>query len=138
MSERLDTAARKLIKLREDHERKDAAAKKAKAAREEQEAIFSDLMDDLNHKSTGWLDLGEPYGVVNLIKPKPTIYARVIDKDVALESVKAAGRLEEMFDRAIRKAPANQWIRECLERGEELPDGFDFSDSSHIRIERKK
>ena len=96
-----------------------------------------DLMDDLNHKSSGWLDLGE-LGTINLSIPKPTVFARVIDKDVALQSVKNSGRLDEMFDRTIRKAPANQWIRECLERGEEIPDGFDFSSSRHIRVERKK
>lgn len=134
---RLDTAARKLLKLREDHERKDAAAKKALAERERQESVIMDLMDDLNQPSAK-LDLGEPYGTINLVKPKPTIYARVIDKDVALKSIKAAGRLDEMFDRTVRKGPANQWVRECLENGEELPDGFDYSESGSIRVERKK
>lgn len=134
---RLDTEARKLLRLREDHERKDAAAKKAAALREEQEHVVEELMEDLNQPSAR-LDLGEPYGEVTLILPKPTIYARVIDKDVALKSIEEAGMLDAMFDRTIRKAPANQWIRECLERGEELPDGFDYSKSTSVRVKRKK
>jgi hypothetical protein len=134
---RLDTEARKLLKLREDHERKDLIAKKAKDARETQERVVMDLLDDLNQTSAQ-LDLGGKYGKIGLVKPKPTIFARVVDKDVALKSVEDAGQLDAMFDRAIRKAPANQWIREHLERGEDLPDGFDYSTSEHIRVERKK
>jgi hypothetical protein len=134
---RLDTEARKLLDLREDHEKKDTAAKKAKQKREEQEAVVMELMDELNQPSA-MLNLGGKYGVWRATKPKPTIYARVIDKDVALASIAEAGRTEEMFDSEIRKAPANQWVRECLERGEELPDGFDFSESSHITMTRKK
>lgn len=134
---RLDTEARKLLKLREDHEAKDKAAKKAKQKREEQEEVVIELMEDLKQPSAS-VDLGGKYGTWRVTKPKPTIFARVIDKDVALESIQAAGRTEEMFDSTIRKAPANQWVRECLERGEDLPDGFDFSESSHITMTRKK
>lgn len=130
---RLDTEARKYVKLRQEAERKTLAAKKAEAALEAQKTVVLDLIDDLNQPSTV-LDLGADIGKIRLTKPKPTIYARVIDKDVALESVQKAGRLEEMFDSEIRKAPANQWIKECLERGEELPDGFDYSESTRLTL----
>jgi hypothetical protein len=134
---RLDTEARKLLDLRDDHEKKDKAAKKAKEKRAEQEELIMELMSDLNQPSVT-LTLGGKHGTIRLTKPKPTIYARVIDKDVALASVQEAGRLEEMFDSTIRKAPANQWIKECLENGEEIPAGFDFSESAHITVTRKK
>lgn len=134
---RLDTEARKLLRLRVDHEKKDAAAKAAKAKREEQEDRIYEMLEDLKQPSAT-LELGGKWGTIRLTRPKPTIYARIIDKDVALESLQAAGRLEEMFDSTIRKAPANQWIKELLEQGEELPPGFDYSTSKHITVTRKK
>ncbi|HWC64607.1 MAG TPA: hypothetical protein VG777_00890 [Thermoanaerobaculia bacterium] len=134
---RLDTETRKLLKLREDHERKDAAAKKAKAERETQEEVVMELMDDLNQTSAK-VDLGGDIGVIGVVLPKPTVFARVIDKDVALQSLRDLGMEEAMIDRTIRKAPANQLIRERLENKEDPPDGFDFSESASVRIERKK
>jgi hypothetical protein len=132
-AERLDTEARKYVKLRRASEKADAAAKAAKAKLEEQVEVVHELMEDLNQPSAV-LHLGGDIGDIRLTRPKPTIYSRVIDKDVALESIQKAGRLEEMFDSAIRKAPANQWIKECLERGEELPDGFDYSESQNLTL----
>lgn len=133
---RLDTEARKLLDLRAADEANQAAAKKSKEALDEQTGVVRELMEELNQPSAT-LDLGAGYGRIRLTHPKPTIYSRVIDKDVALASAQAAGRLEELFDSEIRKAPANQWIKECLERGEEIPDGFDFSESHRITVTRK-
>lgn len=130
---RLDTAARKYVTARQAAEKADAAAKKANEKLEEEKQAVMDLMEDLNQPSTV-LDLGGDIGKIRLTRPKPTIYSRVIDKDVALASIDAAGRTEEMFDFEIRKAPANQWIKECLERGEDLPDGFDYSASERITL----
>jgi hypothetical protein len=134
---RLDIEARKLLDLRRDHEEKDRAAKLAKEKRSEQEDIVYELMGDLNQPSTT-LELGEGYGTIRLTRPKPTLYSRIIDKDVALASIEEAGRTEEMFDFEIRKAPANQWIKELMENGEDLPPGFDYSESRRITVTRKK
>jgi hypothetical protein len=133
VSERLDTEARKYVMLRQDAERKKRASDKAEDELNAQKQIIMDLMEDLNQPSTV-IDLGGDIGKIRLTLPKPTVYARVIDKDVALESLQSAGRLEEMFDSTIRKAPANQWIKELLENGEELPPGFDFSESQRITL----
>lgn len=132
---RLDTEARKLLDLRRLDDEAQAKAKKTKKDREEQEQRIHDLLEETNQPSTT-LDLGPGYGRWSLQRRR-TIFSRVIDKDVALASVEAAGRKDEMFDRTIRKAPANQWLKECLERGEELPDGFDFSETKYITATRK-
>lgn len=130
---RLDTAARKYVIARRASEKADSEAKKKAEKLEEEKQAVMDLMEDLNQPSAV-VDLGGDIGKIRLTRPKPTIYSRVIDKDVALASIDAAGRTEEMFDFEIRKAPANQWIRECLERGEDLPDGFDYSASERITL----
>jgi hypothetical protein len=136
-TERLDVEARKLVDLRRDHEEKDRAAKKAKEKLDEQTERVYEMMGDLNQPSAK-LELGEGYGTIRLTRPKPTIYSRIIDKDVALASIEEAGRTEEMFDFEIRKAPANQWIKECMEQGAEIPAGFDYSESKRITVTRIK
>jgi len=136
-SDRLKDELRKVIALRREAQIAEAAASRAKQAVVEQERAIHDLMEAEGQKS-GTFDLGPGLHHVRVTRPKPTVYARVIDKDVALASIQDAGRMEEMFDSTIRKAPANQWVRECLENGEELPDGFDFSSSQNLTITIKK
>lgn len=133
MSDRLDSAARKYVKARRISEEDEAAAKKSKEKLEEEKAAVMDLMEDLNQPSTV-LDLGGDIGKIRLVLPKPTIFSRIIDKDVAMASVEAAGRTEEMLDFELRKAPANEWIKECLEHNQEIPDGFDYSESKRITL----
>lgn len=133
MSERLDTAAREYVKRRRKAEKLELDAGKAKEKLEEQKQVVMDLMDGLNQPSTV-LELGGDIGKIRLTLPKPTIYSRIIDKDVAMASVEAAGRTEEMLDFELRKGPANEWIKECMANGEEIPDGFDYSESHRITL----
>lgn len=133
MSDRLDTEARKYVKARRRHERISAEAAKAKAELDAQVEAIYELMDDLNQPSAV-LRLGEDIGDIRLTKPKPTIYGRIIDKDVAMRSLEDRGMTEEALDFEIRKAPVNEMIKECLERGEELPDGFDYSESHRLTL----
>jgi hypothetical protein len=130
---RLDTEARKYVRLRRDSEKKAAEAARAKEALDAQIEVIHELMDDLHQPSTV-LELGGDIGRIRLTKPKPTIYGRIIDKDVAIASLEALGMTEEALDFEIRKAPVNEMIKGCLERGEELPDGFDFSESKRLTL----
>lgn len=135
--ERLDTEARKLLDRREDNDKAQAVARKTKGAVVEQERVVFDLMKLLNQKTSGTLELGEGYGDVQLGR-RETIRSRIIDHDRALEALEAAALVDEMVRADIRRAPLNELVRTCLETGQALPEGVDFTRTPFIQVTRKK
>lgn len=133
VSDRLDSAARKYVKARRKAEKSEADAKRDAEKLEQEKQAVMDLMEDLNQPSTV-LDLGGDIGRIRLVLPKPTIYSRIIDKDVAIASLEELGLTEAALDFEIRKAPVNEMIKECIEHGQEIPDGFDYSESKRITL----
>lgn len=136
MAKVLKSEARKLLKLRDTAKKADTEAKRAKDARNAQERVVSDLLEDQDVKTTT-IDLGEPYGEWKVGRRKK-IFSRVFDLDKLLEALRAEGREEEAIKHDVRKAPLNELVRERLETGEPLPDGLDFSETPYIQMSKSK
>lgn len=135
MSERLDTEARQLIDRRLANDRAQKAAKLTKLRLDEQQELVHKLLEDANMKTAN-LELGEGYGTVQIGR-RETIRSRVFDMDKALAWLEENSRREEMTKDEVRKAPMNELVRECLETGQPLPDGVDFTTTKFIQVTRK-
>lgn len=133
----LTDEARKLLDLRRIADRAEAEFKKAEAKKDAQETRFWELLEDEDMSSFN-ADLGPGYGRFSLTRGR-TIYSRILDRDVAAEALKRLGREPaEIFRQEIQKAPANQLVKECLEHGQDIPDGFDYSETRYITATRRK
>lgn len=71
------------------------------------------------------------------IDRRSTIYSRVLDTDILLDSLENEGRVEEMTKPGFEKKRLNEFVRECLETGRPLPDGVDFYEKRYLRFSRK-
>ena len=73
------------------------------------------------------------YGIVRIVR-RNTIYSRVADLDVLLDSLEQEGRLDELTKPGIEKKRLNELVRECLETGTPIPEGADFYEKRYIQI----
>jgi hypothetical protein len=135
MSERLDTEARVLIDRRAANDKAQKAAKGTKLLLDEQQQLVHKLLEDLGMK-TATLELGTGYGTVQVGR-RQTIRSRVFDMEKALAWLSAHGRREEMTRDEVRKAPMNELVRECLETGQPLPEGVDYTTTPFVQVTRK-
>lgn len=136
MAQTLRTAARKLLKLRDEAAKAKKAKDKADEALAAQQRLVYDLMEGEGLPSVT-IDLGGKDGVVQLGR-RTKVFSRVFNLDKLIEALKAEGRLEEAIKSDVRKAPLNELVRERLETGEPLPEGLDFSQTPYIQVTRKK
>jgi len=145
LSERLDTAGRKLIDSR--RERDDLAAKAAQAEKRFRaiEAEFWQLLKEEHGKVKALdIDLGGDYGLVKFTR-RETIYAQIVDPEALAKSAREEGRDQEWIKQAdeaarksdFRQAPLNEHVREALEHDQDLPDGLSFRADRGITITRK-
>jgi hypothetical protein len=136
MARTLQTEARKLLKLRADNDKKQKAAKKSKVKLDAQQRVVYEMMEAEGQK-TVTLELGGEYGTISLGRRKKT-FARVLNIDELLASLRAEGREEETIKHDVRKAPLNELVKERLETGQPMPKGLDFSDTPYIQVTKKK
>lgn len=132
----LTTEARKLLDRRIANEAAQKIAKETKDALDKQQGVVHDMMEAAGDVSVT-KDLGPGYGRVQLGRRK-TIFGRVIDSEIALESLEKEGYGPEMAKTEIRKGPLNELIRTRLETGEALPAGVDFSETRYVQVTRRK
>lgn len=133
----LSAEAKKLLDLRRAADEAEAEYKKRAEKKQEQELHFWELLEDEGMSSFS-ADLGPGYGKFTLTRGR-TIYSRILDRDVAADALKRLGRSpEEIFRQDIRKAPANELVKECLEHGQDIPDGFDYSETKYITATKRK
>lgn len=129
------TMARRLVERKDQLELAKAAAKTAQEDFDKAQAEFWEMLDD-EAMPTVTLDLGEPYGRVQFQK-RQTIRSRIIDKDQAAESLRAAGQEYMLEPVGFRKRPLNQFVSECLRTGDKIPPGVGFSRTPFVTITRR-
>jgi hypothetical protein len=125
---------RQLKVLRESRDKAKAAADAAEAEYREWEAICWEKMENAGDTSTTKV---LPDGTKLQIVRRGTIYSRVLDNDVLLDSLEQEGRVEELTKPGFQKQRLNEYVRTCLESGVPLPDGLDFYERRYLTLTEK-
>lgn len=127
--------------LRSFYEKKDAHHRlkaESDAATNEYRAAEQDVLDKMDELGLKNLTVDLPgIGSVRFTKRKPTVYGRVTDLDAAMESFENSGRVDELFHPKVSASRLNEYVRECLEQGVELPPGVDFYERPGVTVSRK-
>jgi len=127
--------------LRSFYEKKDAHHRlkaESDAASNEYRAAEQDVLDKMDELGLKNLTVDLPgIGSVRFTKRKPTVYGRVTDIDAAMASFTDSGRSDELFQPKVSAARLNEYVRECLEQGVELPPGVDFYERPGVTVSRK-
>jgi hypothetical protein len=127
---------RRLAELREQRDTDKAALKNSENAYREYEAELLETVADSSLRGSVEFDFGGDLGVIRF-QPRGTIYGKVIDKAAALDSLEAEMLKEEMTSEAIEARRLNEYVRDLLERGEELPEGIGFYERKFFTITHK-
>lgn len=128
-------------RLMEARERNNLAAiekKKAGEAKAEAELAVYELLVDSDVVGEFSLDLGPPWGVQGFTHDS-TIYGRVLDKDLAVHSLRMTGHDDILVrEQSVAEGRLNEHVRDLLETGQPIPDGIDFNDRKRVKVSAKK
>lgn len=127
---------RRLAELREQRDIDKAALKSSENAYREYESELLETVADSSLRGSVEFDFGSDLGVIRF-QPRATIYGKVVDKSMALDSLEAELLREEMTSPAIEARRLNELVRDRLERGEELPDGIGYYERKFFTISHK-
>src|SRR5687768_2099250 len=121
----LESKFRRLAELREDRDIAKKTAETAEAEYREYEAELFVAIEDSSLRGTVEFDFGGDLGVIRF-QPRSTIYGRVIDKNAALDAFENEALVDEMVAPKFEARRLNEYVRDRLETGQELPDGVGY------------
>lgn len=133
----LAAKARRLFELREVRDTDKQKADASEKAYKEYEQEFFQAHDDSPIVGAFKVDLGGDIGVVSF-SPRETYFGRLLDSDKAQDYFESRAMADEMFEPKVAKRRLNEFVRECLDNGQPLPDGVDFYAQRGITISRQK
>lgn len=139
MTDGLDTVEsrfRRLAELREERDISKAAAESAEKAYREYEAELFESVSESALSGSVEFDFGGDLGKIRF-QPRSTVYGRVIDKNAALEAFENEAIVDEMTAPKIEARRLNEYVRDCIEQGRDLPEGIDYYERKYMTISRK-
>jgi hypothetical protein len=126
----------RLLELREARDIDKAKSKKSEAEYREAEAELFAELEEAGIRGRLEFDFGGDLGVAKFQR-RSTIYGRIVNKQAALESLKAMGLDDVIYEEAVREGRLNEKVREWLETKAEIPEGIDYYPREGISISRK-
>jgi hypothetical protein len=136
--DRLDTKVRTLIELRDGarnlKQQADAAMKRF---REYEAELWQELQDQHGGLTTFTFEDLPPYGKVQIVRRKPTIFADVYDLDAATKALEERGLKDAALQMGVRKRVLNEIVRDDVEAGNNPPEGVSIRTSQGITITRR-
>lgn len=130
-------ALRRFMESRVERDSAKLAAETAEKAYREAEADIWELLSESELEGSIPVNLGEPFGVVRF-QPRETFYARVIDKEAALEGFEQRAMIDEISAPKIVMERLNSIVREKIEAGEPMPPGVDYTARRYVTVTRQK
>lgn len=130
--ERLETLARRVLKAREDYEKKQKQKVKAEKAKAAAEADLADAMEKQKLPSMK-IDLGGDDGVMEFGRRKKTL-SSVFDKEAFIKWCKEHHHEAAYLGSEPRKAPLNALVKEYDENGQELPPGVEPRITKYVQV----
>ena len=135
--EALKNRFRRLAEYRQERDQDKLTAKKSEEAYREYEAELLAVLEDSDLKGAIQFDFGGDLGTISFQRRK-TIFGKVIDKQLALQSLAAEDLEEQMTGTTIEARRLNELVRERDEAGEDLPDGIGFYEKKFVSISHKR
>jgi len=132
----LESKFRRLAELREQRDIDKKAAEQSESEYREYEAELFGAVEDSALRGTVEFDFGGDLGKIRF-QPRRTIYGQVVDKSAALESFEQEALIDEMTGPRIEARRLNEYVRDRLENGQELPDGVSYYERKFFTISRK-
>lgn len=133
----IEKKLRRYFELRDRRDETKTAAENAeKEYREYEQEIWQELAESPLEGAIR-VNLGEDIGTITFT-PKETPFGRIIDKEKAMQAFEEMGRKEELIAGTIQKGRLNEYVRECLENGNSLPEGVDFYTQRRVSISQPK
>lgn len=119
-----------LAELKANYKQLDEAAKQAKSSHDAYQAQLFEELRDRGVKSVS-TDNGR-------FDCKATIYANVNDMEAFTAWADARDLTDEFVKDAPEKARLNEFVRDCIDSGQELPDGVNWYERQYISITKAK
>ena len=122
---------KKIIELREKHSRLRTEAAEIWQKKEKFENTLVESMESLNisnfrHKEFGLVSVGQ------------RIYARITDAEKAREYFEKEGLADQLLENRLKQEGGqkrlNEIVKDCIENGQMVPEGLDYSSRAMIRI----
>lgn len=132
----LESRFRRLAELREQRDIDKEALKASEAAYREYEAALLEEVKDSSLRGSVEFDFGEELGVIRF-QPRKTIYGKVIDKQAALKAFEDLMLDDEMTGTSFESRRLNEFVRDAVESGKELPEGVGSYERAFFTISRK-
>lgn len=131
----LESKFRRLAELREQRDIDKKTAETSETEYREYEKELFETVEDSALKGSVEFDFGD-LGVIRF-QPRSTIYGQVIDKNAALDAFENEAIVDEMTGSKIEARRLNEYVRDRLENGQELPDGVGYYERKFFTISRK-
>lgn len=122
---------RRLVELRARRDETKLASDKAKAEFEQFQAEFFEEYEKSPLKGSVKVDVG---GSTVQIVPRKTKYARILDRDKAVEALRKAGLLKSVQKEDFRMGRLHEIVRQSIESKQPIPDGLDFYTKEYFTI----
>lgn len=135
----LNALKSKFLRLAEVRQERDVAKKTAENAEKDYRELEAELLEAVEEagiKKSITFDFGGELGTIQFV-PRATIYGRIVDADAALQSFEEQAVVDEMTGTKFEARRLNEFVRDCLENGRELPAGVGFYERKGITISRK-
>jgi hypothetical protein len=132
----LESKFRRLAELRETRDIDKQAAEGSEAAYREYEAELLETIDESALRGTVEFDFGGDLGIIRF-QPRRTIYGRIVDKNAAMDAFEDEAIMDEMTAPKIEARRLNEYVRDRIEAGVELPDGVGYYERRYVTISRK-
>jgi len=132
----LESKFRRLAELREERDLDKKTHEASEQAYREYEAELLETLDESALRGTVEFDFGGELGVIRF-QPRKTIYGKVVDKNAALEAFENEAIVDEMTSPKIEARRLNEYVRDRVESGIDLPDGVGYYERKYMTISRK-
>jgi len=132
----LESKFRRLAELRETRDIDKSTADASESAYREYEAELLETIDESALRGTVEFDFGGDLGRIRF-QPRRTIYGKIIDKNAALDAFEEEAIADEMTAPKIEARRLNEYVRDRMESGQELPDGVGWYERRYVTISRK-
>lgn len=132
----LESKFRRLAELRETRDIDKQTHETSERAYREYEAELFETIEESSLKGTVEFDFGSDLGVIRF-QPRSTIYGRVVDKNAAMDAFEEEALSDEMTSAKIEARRLNEYVRDKLEAGLELPEGVGYYERKYFTITRK-
>lgn len=132
----LESKFRRLAELRETRDIDKAAADASEGEYREYESELLETIDESALRGTVEFDFGGDLGRIRF-QPRRTIYGKIIDKNAALDAFEEEAIADEMTAPKIEARRLNEYVRDRIEAGQDLPTGVGYYERRYVTISRK-